>query len=214
MNDVGDFRTLADERTDGVARRPVAMFYRAALACRQPGSQPDGLDRLQQAIEEFRSINHLGRLPYYLSVLADAFMQRGRVDDAEATIRAALDVAREHSEDWCRPELLRIQAAIVNGRGRVNEAEALLVESLALAQKIGALSWRLRAASDLARLWSSRSKPDAARAMLLPIFNEFTEGFSTLDLVIARSLLAPHTPQDGDVSAAPEARRATARSIR
>ena len=49
------------------------------------------LTSLERAIEEFRNINHLARMPYYLSVLADALAKRGRLGEAETTIRAALD---------------------------------------------------------------------------------------------------------------------------
>ena len=66
----------------------------------------------------------------------------------------------------------------------------MLVESMALAQEIGALSWRLRAANDLAKLWCVWSREDDARKMLLPVYNEFTEGFATRDLVVAADLLA------------------------
>jgi predicted ATPase len=52
------------------------------------------------------------------------------------------------------------------------------------------MSWRLRAANDLARLWRAGSREDDARKMLLPVFNEFTEGFATRDLVAAAELLA------------------------
>lgn len=88
------------------------------------------------------------------------------------------------------PEQLRIQAAIFAASERPREAEEALVESLAIAREIGALSWRLRAANDLASLWFLQSRTDEARSMLEPIYNEFTEGFETRDLVVAANLLA------------------------
>jgi len=79
-----------------------------------------------------------------------------------------------------------------------NDAEAALVESMALAREIGALSWRLRAANDLAKLWLVGSRADDARKMLRPIYNEFTEGFATRDLMVAADLLASLAcPGDG-----------------
>src|SRR5262249_23477041 len=126
-----------------VARRPVATFYRAALACAQKDHSPDAIEGLQQAIEEFRSINHLPRMPYYLSVLADALAHRGRLGEAETTIRNALDIAREQNERWCLPEVLRIQASILNAQGQTDEAERLLSKAIAHAGETGALSWRL-----------------------------------------------------------------------
>jgi hypothetical protein len=47
---------------------------------------------------------------------------------------------------------------------------------MTLAQKSGALSWRLRAATDLARLWSAASRADDAFKLLSPIYSEFNGG--------------------------------------
>jgi len=129
-------------------------------------------------------------MPYYLSVLADALAGSGRLGDAETTIKAAFDCAAAQNERWCVPELLRIRSSILAASERSDEAEALLAQSMASALEIGALSWRLRAANDLARLWRIRSRMDDARRVLLPVYNEFTEGFETRDLVIAADLLA------------------------
>jgi ATP/maltotriose-dependent transcriptional regulator MalT len=181
-----------------ITRRPIASFYRAALAHAQGDASSDAIDGLERAIEEFRNVNYLARMPYYLSVLADAFAKCGRLGEAETTIRTALHIARAQNEGWCLPELLRIQASILTAQGQTGEAEAVLVESMALAREIGALSWRLRAANDLAKLWRARSRADDARKMLLPIYGEFTEGFATRDLVFAADLLASLAyPGDG-----------------
>jgi predicted ATPase len=137
-------------------------------------------------------------MPYYLSVLTDALIHCGRLGEAETTIRTALDRAHAQNERWCVPELLRIRAAILAASDRPGEAEAALVVSMASALEIGALSWRLRAANDLAKLWRARSRTDDARKMLLPIYGEFTEGFATRDLVVAADLLASLArPGDG-----------------
>ena len=87
--------------------------------------------------------------------------------------------------------------SILAAQGRPGEAEAALAESMASALEIGALSWRLRAANDLAKLWRDRSRADDARKVLLPIYNEFTEGFATRDLVVAADLLASLARPDG-----------------
>ncbi|MET0287923.1 MAG: winged helix-turn-helix domain-containing protein [Polyangiales bacterium] len=184
--------TMLDEhvvRHGLVARRPVAMFYGAAVSCTDITSLADGLDSLQHTLEDFRAINHMARMPYYLAVVAESLAQHERFSEAELTIREALEVAQAQGEGWCRPELLRIRASILTARGQADEAEALLVESMAEAQQIGALSWRLRSANDLAKLWRARAKTDDARAMLLPVFSEFSEGFATRDLRVAAELL-------------------------
>jgi predicted ATPase len=49
--------------------------------------------------------------------------------------------------------------------------------------------WELRAAISIARLWRDQSKRDAACALLAPVYGWFTEGFDTLDLKEAKTLL-------------------------
>lgn len=170
--------------------RPTALFYQAALAHTQGDASSDTIDDLKRAIEEFLKINYLARMPYYLSVLADAHAKRGLLGDAQTTIQSALDYAAAQNERWCIPEVLRIRASILTAEGRSDDAEATLLESMAIAREIGALSWQLRAASDLAKLWRVQSRAQDARKMLLPIYGEFTQGFATRDLVMAADVLA------------------------
>jgi len=176
------------------------MFYRAALACAQSGATAQGVDELERAIDDFYRTKHLARLPFYLGVLAGFQAEQGRLDDAEITIRAALDRADAKNDLWCLPEVLRVQASILLAQGQADRAEAQLIKSMAFAQEIGALSWRLRAANDLARLWRAGSKADDAYKMLLPILGEFVEGFETHDLAVAANLLTSLT-RSGDSQA-------------
>jgi tetratricopeptide (TPR) repeat protein len=172
-----------------VTRRPIARFYRAALMCARNGLA-DGIEGLERAIAEFRAINHLARMPYYLGVLADAQAKWGRLDEARTTIQTALDLAHANSEEWCLPEVQRVHASILTAGGEEQKAEAVLLDSMTLAQKSGALSWRLRAATDLARSWSRASRAEEARNLLSPIYSEFREGHETPDLAAAGQLLA------------------------
>jgi hypothetical protein len=93
---------------------------------------------------------------------------------------------------WCRPELLRIEAEAVLKDARCGAdrtAEALFARSLDAAREQGALSWELRTATSLARLWRRQERRPEAHALLASIYARFTEGFETADLVRARSLL-------------------------
>jgi predicted ATPase len=92
---------------------------------------------------------------------------------------------------------MRIHASILAAQGRVDEAEAVLVDAIALARDIGGRAWELRAGSDLARLWRSRSRAAEAHALLLPIYATFTEGFEMPDLVVAADLIATSAVSKG-----------------
>ena len=63
------------------------------------------------------------------------------------------------------------------------------VAHLDIARGQRAKSWELRAAASLARLWQQQDRNDEARALLVPVYEWFTEGFDTQDLKDAKALL-------------------------
>jgi predicted ATPase len=88
--------------------------------------------------------------------------------------------------------LLRISAAITlrtQGPDGAVAAETCLGRSIALARAQTALSWELRAATDLARLWRDRGRIGEARTLLSDVHGRFTEGHATADLKAAKQLL-------------------------
>jgi predicted ATPase len=68
-------------------------------------------------------------------------------------------------------------------------AENHFRQALDWARGQGALSWELRAAASLARLWRDQTRTKEAHELLAPIYARFTEGFCTADLVAAKTLL-------------------------
>jgi len=70
-----------------------------------------------------------------------------------------------------------------------SEVEKLFRTALSISQAQGSKSWELRAALSLARMMIERGRQDEARAILEPIYNWFSEGFTTGDLNDAKALL-------------------------
>ncbi|TWI67461.1 putative ATPase [Pseudoduganella lurida] len=173
-----------------ITRKPVASFYGAAVAYAREGASAAVIGALRRAIDEFNGTNHLARMPYYLSVLADALDHGGHPDAAETTIGIALDKAAEQQEQWCLPEVWRIQAGMAARRGQAERAATLLLDAMKVASETGALAWRLRAATDLATLWRAGPRDCEARALLAGVRAQFTEGFATRDLADVARLLA------------------------
>jgi len=68
-------------------------------------------------------------------------------------------------------------------------AEACFMQSLELGRRQGARAWVLRTATDLAALQAAQGRPENARELLRPVFEQFTEGWNTADLKAARRLL-------------------------
>ena len=116
----------------------------------------------------------------------------GQMADAQLAIDAALERC-DHSEGrWCLPELLRIKGELVRLQGSanaVNTAEDNYVRALESARRQEALSWELRAATSLAKLWQGRRKIAEAEQLLSSVYDKFSEGFETHDLKTARELI-------------------------
>lgn len=105
---------------------------------------------------------------------------------------ASFERARQGDAGWCTAEILRARAESLLHQAdalAVQAAERLLLEALGLAHRQGALAWELRSALSLARLWQRGGRHTAARELLQAVYERFTEGFSTPDLVNVRRLL-------------------------
>jgi len=178
------------ERHGIVTWRPVAKFCRGALASLHDATRSEGIETLELAVAECRAIGHIARLPYYMAVLAEALTMDGRIPEAERVIVDALALTHKNDDNWSLPELLRIRALVHAAQGEPREQESALMKSMELAQRLGASSWGLRAASDLARLWQTQSRTLEAKRLLQPVFDGFQDGFETRDLRSAAKLLA------------------------
>jgi predicted ATPase len=122
---------------------------------------------------------------------AEAHAKANSSDTALKTIDEALSISKETGESWALPEVLRIKARLLRETEdfNANEVENLLAESLEAGRRQQALSWQLRTACDLANLFQGQSRAREALALLKSIYDQFTEGFGTTDLIQAKALL-------------------------
>ena len=112
----------------------------------------------------------------------------GAIDDALETVEQAL-ASESRRRRHTGPRRSGYAANSGSNRGRPELAEADFREAIALAQKMGAKAWELRATMSLARMLARQGRRDEARTMLADIYNWFTEGFDTADLKDAKVLL-------------------------
>jgi hypothetical protein len=113
---------------------------------------------------------------------------------SDASLAVPLPGAQYGEAEWSLPELLRVDADLLRWRGGPDAAgEEKLLQSLEVARRQSALSWELRTATSLARLWREGGRGEEARDLLAATFRRFTEGFETADVVSARRLLESWT---------------------
>jgi predicted ATPase len=133
-------------------------------------------------------MNHL----MFRGEMAEGLGRAGQVADGLAEAERAIKRAEGNEEGWLLGELLRAEGELflLQAReGAVCIAEDRFRQALDSARRQGALSFELRAATSLARLLRDRGRPADAMALLQPVYDRFTEGFDTADLVVARALL-------------------------
>jgi class 3 adenylate cyclase len=149
--------------------------------------QPLALDRMQAAIKRLDTAKNWALLPFFMASVAELRGAYGDVEGAAALLDRAEELVRLTGEQWCLPEIMRLQSCF--NVSDHNEATKLLRDSISKARNQGAKLWELRASVSLAELWLEQDRRDAAREMLTPLYEWFTEGLDTPDLVAARQVL-------------------------
>ena len=145
-----------------------------------------GLERLSEP-----AVHHHSSL--LLAELAAGLGGAGQVAEGLIVVDKALARAEHTEAGWYLAELLRTKGELLLLGGvptAVETAEQCFLRALDVARRQGALSWELRAAMSLARLWRGQRRVNEARKLLGPVYRRFTEGFATADLLTAKALLA------------------------
>jgi predicted ATPase len=171
---------LGGWRARGACFRGILLIKRRDFAA--------GLPLLRDALETLRKTGLVMYFTAFLGELAHALGQSGAADEALATIDEALQRSERDEERWCVAELLRIRGELLAPR-RTADAEAHFRQALGWARQQGARFWELRAAISLVWLQPPQHRAREAHALLAPIYERFTEGFATADLLAARALL-------------------------
>ena len=170
--------------------RATGIGLQGELAVRR-GEAKAGVQLLRGCLEELDVDRYESRRTVFLSVLAEGLAMAGHLDEAVSAIdEAALHVER-NGDSFYMPEILRIRGDILASARPADEAEieGCFSRSLAWASRQSAMSWELRTAMSLARLWHRQGRLDEARKLLSSVYDRFTEGFETTDLKAATRLL-------------------------
>ncbi|TMJ74387.1 MAG: hypothetical protein E6G73_09425 [Alphaproteobacteria bacterium] len=182
--------TLTDYSTmHGLARwHAYGCGYRGALLIKR-GDKAAGLQLLHAGSDELGGFATLRFMDF---LMPEALCLAGEIAEGLAAVDCAITRSEQSEELRLLAELLRIKGELLllqRGPGAVAAAEDHFRQALDWARRQGALSWELRAATSLARLLRNRGRSVDAIACLQPVYDRFTEGFGTADLIAAKLLL-------------------------
>jgi predicted ATPase len=179
---------LADEKGASFWKA-YGMMHQGCVA--MSGKAPNADQMFTSGFNALRATGTTLYMPWYLSLLAVAYAERGRNNDAWRCLGEATATMETGGERWFEAEIHRTAGEIklMEPEPDAAKAEAYFERALAVARKQRAKSWELRAAMSMARLRCGQGKRNEARELLAPIYGWFTEGFDTLDLKQAKALL-------------------------
>ena len=142
-------------------------------------------------------------MPFFLTLLAEAHLQRGQVAEGLVVIQEAVQLTETHFVHFWTAEVHRLRGELLLAQAgqacrapgiETASAEACFHQALAIARQQGAKALELRAAISLSRLWLTQDKYDAAQQLLAGCYHGFSEGWDTVDLHTARGVLARCQP--------------------
>jgi tetratricopeptide (TPR) repeat protein len=151
----------------------------------------EGIPPLKAGMAFWDSIGGKVWSPYGNSILAEGMALTGDLDNALQLIEEQIEqVERPGWEERIHyAEILRLKGWMLSLKGDLEGAERNYLASLDWARKQQAKSWELRTSTSLANLWQGQGKRKKALDLLKPVYDWFTEGFDTKDLIEAKALL-------------------------
>jgi predicted ATPase len=155
------------------------------------GRGEEALALLLKGLSAFRATGAEVRIPTYLGMLGEAYTQSARFEDAHQALDGGLAVAEKNDDRCHEAELHRLKGELLLAESpdQTAVAEECFRRAVATARRQGSKGWELRATMSLARLWQRLGRRDEARAALAAVYDTYTEGFTTPDLVEAGALL-------------------------
>ena len=155
------------------------------------GRADAGFAEMRKGLQGWRQSDVRLVVPTHLILIAKAHAALRQWDDALANVVQALALISETGESVNESEANRLKGVLLLARnvGDTADAEACLLTAIDVARGQKAKWPELRAATDLARLWAKGGERQRARDLIFPVYDWFTEGFETADLIKAKSLL-------------------------
>jgi predicted ATPase len=157
-------------------------------ACAMQGRPDEGKATIEEGLTAYATAGLSAGRPHVLVLFAEVCGMAGGPEEGLRAVAEAQTIAGVRYAD---AELYRVKGALLLSMSadHHSEAETCFRQALDIARGQQAKWWELRAAVSLARLWQQQGKRQDARELLAPVYNWFTEGFDTVDLQEAKTLL-------------------------
>jgi predicted ATPase/class 3 adenylate cyclase len=150
----------------------------------------EGLAQIKQGLDLYQGLKTPPVFwPLLLSVQAGAYSRSGRPADGLALIEEAIEIAGSGLPLLPEFYLLKGDLLLVLPEADDESADAWFQRAFDVAQGLDARMSQLRAAVRLCRLSRDQGSAQQGGRVLRAVYEAFTEGFDTIDLIEAKALL-------------------------
>jgi predicted ATPase len=186
---------LAHDTEYGFALLLASGVIQRGWLLTERGERDKGLAQMQDGLRRYREVGAVTIVPAFLCLVADTQERLGRPAEALATMSDALTLAQRSGQHYWEAELYRLTGALTlraqdsRDAAAMAAAETSFRQAVEIARRQRAKWLELRAAISLGRLWAAQGDVTSAHALLSDVYGWFTEGFETVDLRTAKTLL-------------------------
>lgn len=182
----------SDTLTEFVPIEPVYVdqsFADGALgwAMFQKGERKEGLALMRRSVSMGLLENPWGIV--LVTLVANALARDNSTEEGSELLDETLNHYQSTNVHWWDSEIYRVKGELLLMQNNLDEALVCFAKAIEIAETQRAKSLELRSNTSLARVLKTQGKKESAREILEPIYGWFDEGFETVDLRDAKTLL-------------------------
>jgi tetratricopeptide (TPR) repeat protein len=181
--------TTEMNRKHGVGSMLGIGTFCSGWACWQTGQRAEGLAAMREAWALVGPPSPFS--PLFCGLLAAAEADAGDIEAGLVRLEDQIREIEQYGQRWFEAELHRLRGKLLARRGTANAAaEAAFLRSLEIAHRQTARTFELRAALELAKLYRSTGRAEAARTVLEPIHQALIDESDLAEIHEASNILA------------------------
>jgi predicted ATPase len=148
------------------------------------------IDKMWRVLEAYLATGTILNRTAFLVLFAGACAKNGQLERGLAALNESFELAEKTGELWYQAEAFRVKGELLShAESNLDEAENSFLAAQQIAGQQGARMLELRADVSLCHLWNEQGKGGQGRELLTQIYDTFTEGFDTVDLLNASALM-------------------------
>jgi predicted ATPase/DNA-binding winged helix-turn-helix (wHTH) protein len=178
------------ERYSLAPARAVALGLRGRYLARV-GRTADGIRLMQESLEKLVIHRYEVQMSDLVSELAISLAKQNARAEALALIDRSIAAVVSAKKPLHLPVFFLAKGSVFASGDQPEGllAEEFFAKAMVQARQESALPFELRAGLELGRIWIGRGEVQRAHDLIAPVYNQFSEGLTTPDLVLAKRML-------------------------